>query len=151
MFSHKKSWLVWCLKTNVAVPFSPLTGALTFLGKCAKQKKNKKIKKSSPYCPVNPCLSVHIKLQGRRHTSLAVSLPNAYFAFQSLRSSKLNTDTFICCNSVILDGSKGTVLLPAALSSSQCYFVGPVAPAPPLGSPGECQTATAPHFHLPVG
>lgn len=55
--------------------------------------------------------------------------------------SKLNTDTFICCNSVILDGSKGTVLIQFALvwpcSPSERNFAVPVTPAPPFGSSGE--------------
>lgn len=55
---------------------------------------------SSPYCPVNPHLSVCIRLQGRKDTSLAVGL----------LFSKFNTDKFICCFSVILDGSQGKSL-----------------------------------------
>lgn len=110
-------------------------------------------KNSSLYCPVNPCLSVHIQVQGQGETSLAVGQSNVHFAFQPQIFSKLNTETFIYWHSVILDGSKGTSsqpVVPDLLSPSHCNFAGPVAPAPPFGSSRECQTATAPHFHLPI-
>lgn len=67
-------------------------------------------KNSSLYCPVNPCLSVHIQVQGQGETSLAVGQSNVHFAFQPQIFSKLNTETFTYWHSVILGGSKGTVL-----------------------------------------